>query len=225
MKNMLLRLFLFLQIFLLIICCKTKEEKTKQLEEIKKICNKYEDEYKNYKYINNKLGLTLDFSGDWVINTSYDDFDDFQKKYAEYFSSEFGEVLFVGFNKEKKLGVRCTCEELGLTNIKYLEIIKSITKNEITDYKITFFEEVEEETFKNIIAATLLFETIINSNNIFIFNSTVFYKDGFNYKIDLWTKKENFEMEQNYMTSIINTIDFITIENIQNNDATDDLLR
>ncbi len=53
----LLKLFLFIQIFFLIIQCKTKEEKTKELDEIRRICNKYEDEYKDYKYINNKLSI------------------------------------------------------------------------------------------------------------------------------------------------------------------------
>ncbi len=219
----LLKLFLFIQIFFLIIQCKTKEEKTKELDEIRRICNKYEDEYKDYKYINNKLGLTLEFNNDWVINANYDEFDDFQKKYAKYFSSEFGEVLFVGFNKEKKIGIRCTCEELGLTNIKYLEINKSLSKKEITDYKIQFLEEVEEATFKNITATTLLFETKINPNNSFIFDSLLFNKDSFNYKIDLWTRSENFEIVQDYINSLINTIDFISIENIQKNDVTDDV--
>lgn len=218
-----LKVFLLFIILLSFYSCKTKAEKTKELEEIRKICNKYQDEFKNFIYLNKKLGLKLEFNEDWIINTDYENFDDFQKKYARYFASELSEVLFVGFNNEKKIGIRATCEELGLTNEKYYEFIKKITSNEIQNYKINFIEENEEKIFKNIKALFTIFETTINPNNIFIFNSVIFNKDGFNYKIDIWINKELYEIEKNYIISIIDTIDFISIENIQISDTTDDM--
>lgn len=218
-----LKIFIFLLISISFISCKTKAEKTKELEQIKKICNKYEDEYTDYKYLNKKLGLTMEFNSDWVINTDYENFDDFQKKYAIYFSSDISEVLFVGYNNEKKIGIRCTCEELGLTNEKYFELIKISTKEEIQKYKIVFTEENEEAIFKNIKGLLAVFETTINSNNIFVFNTFIFSKDGFNYKIDIWIEKDLYEIEKSYINTVLDTIDFISIENIPSPDTTDDI--
>lgn len=210
-------------IFFLCICCKTKAEKEKELNQTKKICNKYEDQYQDFKYINNKLGLTLEFNSDWIINTQYEDFDDFQKKYAKYFASELSEVLFVGYNNEKKIGIRGTCESLGLTNEEYFEVIKTTTEKEIKNYKIKFIEENDEAIFKNIKAFSTIFETTINPNNIFVFTSVLLNKNDINYKIDIWIKKDFYEIEKNYIYSVLDTIDFISIENIQTSDTTDDV--
>ena len=222
MKSFIKIFISFIFILLYITSCKTQSQKKKELEELIKNCNKYTDEYTDFIYFNKKLGLTLEFNSDWVINTNYENFDDFQKKYASYFSSKTGEVLFVGFNNEKKIGIRATCEELGLTNEKYYEFIKKTTAEEITNYKIVFKEENEEAIFKNIKAFSAIFEATINPNNIFIFYTVIFNKDNFNYKIDIWIKNELYETEKNYIDSIINSIDFISTENIQNADTTDD---
>ena len=87
------KVFLLLIVSLLCICCKTKSERIKELKEIERICNKYEDKYENFIYLNKKLGLTLEFSGDWIINTDYESFDDSKRNSACDLLSSFSHSL------------------------------------------------------------------------------------------------------------------------------------
>ena len=172
MKNKIL--FVFLTLFILL-GCESRDEILNDIFEEENKYDRYEDVYENYKYKNKNLGLTLEFDENWIIIPEFENFDDLQKKYAKYFSSIKGEVLFVGYNDKRKIGIRCTCEKLGMDNSKYLEKIKSVAKSEINDYQIKFLTE-EEINLKNTTGTNLILETTINKNNIFIFNS-IFLKE------------------------------------------------
>ena len=213
--------------------CKTREEAIKELEEENIKYNRFNDDYINYRYINYDLGLTLAFDGNWIINARFKDFDNFQKTFARYFYSELGEVLFVGYNEEKKIGIRCTCEKLEFDNAEYLERVKKISNEDIEKYKIKFIKDEDEEkkeiALKNLLVLQSIFETTINENNIFKFNSVIFKKDSYNFKVDIWTYKDNYELEEKFIASVLDTIDFMSEDEMQafkksQKDNTDDVI-
>lgn len=201
----------FIMFIFVILSCGTNNLMLKKLEDEKNKYDKFIDEYAANKYTNKDLRVTLEFDSDWVIIPRYEDFNDFQKKYARLFNSDFSELLFIGFNDEKKIGVRCTCETLNLKLTEYHEKIKSVLLNEITEYGIKFITEAET-SLPNIMGYHAVYETKLNDNNIFIFDSILFNNLNNNFKLDLWIEKSLYENNSDYIFSIFKSIDFISKE-------------
>ncbi len=185
--------------------------------------DKFEDTYSESRYYNKNLGLVIEFDSDWVIIYKYDNFNDFQKKYSQYFSTDIGEVLFIGFNEKKKIGVRCTCETLDLNNDKYYEKLKNENKTDAVNFKITYLSAMEL-ILKNINSYQFVFETELNKNNIFTFDCLLFKNKKYNFNLDFWADKNIYSLEKDYILSIYNKIDFrLESEYIEKNkDATND---
>ncbi len=186
--------------------------------------DKYEDVYQKYKYINKKLNFTMEFDADWIIITQYQNFDDFQKKFARYFSTAYSELLFIGFNDKKDIGLRATVETLGLSNKKYAEKIKSANQMDSSNYKITILND-QKINLKNVQAYSLVFETAINPKNSFVFDSIIFRDHKNNFRIDMWTDKKNYDAVKDYIFSIYQTIDIIAANKTgdETDDTTDDI--
>jgi len=204
-------LIVILTILIFLSGCKSRADFLKEAEEEKKKFDKYDDEYESYKYTNGSLGLNLVFDSDWVLNIKFSSFDDFQKKFARYFSNNTDEVLFIGFNKEKRIGIKCLCQGINLDNKKFSEMLKEESLQDVTDYKITFIKENTEITLKNINAIQSIYDVTINTNNQFRFITTLFSKNNFNYKLDLWINKNLYEPHIDYIDKIINSVDFVEV--------------
>ena len=181
--------------------------------------DRFDDQYNNFKYINNSLRLTVEFDGDWLIIPKYSNFNDFQKMYSKYFSSDYSEVLFIGFNDVKKIGARCTCESLGLKDEEYYENLNFLF-TKLKDYKITVIEN-KEISLPNIKGIHLILETYLNDNNIFIFDSIIFSDKSYNFKFDMWTEKEEYENKKDYILNIFKTIDFLPQTNNSKDNTAD----
>ncbi|MCK4797407.1 MAG: hypothetical protein KAT05_08500 [Spirochaetes bacterium] len=218
------KISLLIIIILILSNCKTRDEFLEEIVEEKSKYDKFKDVYENFKYWNKSLGLIIEFDGDWVIRPHFEYFDDLQKKYSRYFASDQGEVLFVGNNEQKKIGIRCTCENLELENNQYLQKIRTTAGKDINNYKIKFISE-KEVILTNIKALHSVFETTINANNIFVFDSILFRYDTKNYKIDMWIKKSLYENQKDYILSVFQTIDFIIEDNYESGtkDNTNDI--
>ena len=101
---------------------------------------------------------------------------------------------------------------LGVDNKKYYDLIKSENAGDIQDYKIKLPKDKDsgnEVTLKNIRAIRLTYNATINANNIFTFNTALFSKNDYNYKLDIWTNSNQYDNNKDYIDKIINTIDFI----------------
>ena len=181
--------------------------------------DRFDDQYNNFKYINNSLRLTVEFDGDWLIIPKYSNFNDFQKMYSKYFSSDYSEVLFIGFNDVKKIGARCTCESLGLKDEEYYENLNFLF-TKLKDYKITVIEN-KEISLPNIKGIHLILETYLNDNNIFIFDSIIFSDKSYNFKFDMWTEKEEYENKKDYILNVFKTIDFLPQTNNSKDNTAD----
>lgn len=207
MLNILKKNLIFFLLILIVFGCKSREEIIQDLLDEKNKYDRFEDKYEDFTYKNKILGLKVDFLSDWFIIPYYENFDGLQKKYARYIASEYGEVIFVGYNEEKKIGIRCVAEKLGLDNKKYLENLKTLSTKQITDYKIKFISE-EEVVLKNIKALRTVFETVLNNNNKFIFDSIIFKYQDFNFKLDLWIKKSLYEENEYAIQNVYDSVDF-----------------
>jgi len=169
--------------------------------------DKYEDDFQNGEYINKKFGIKILFDKNWAITSQYKDFSENQKLYARYFASTTSEVLFVGFNDDKKIGVKLTIEMLELKNRKYFDKIKENNAIDISQYKIKFLSD-EDIFLRNLQTTNFVYETTINANNIFIFEVFLFKNNRDNFRFDFWTTKDNYTLVKKYIRDICETIDF-----------------
>src|SRR4030042_6589169 len=133
-KTAIIKLF-FIFSLLIISGCKSQGK----IEEKEKY-DRFDDSYKDNEYINQKLNFKITFDDGWSITTRYEQFNSFQKSYAKYFSSMIGEVLFVGYNNDKKMGIRATCEILNLTNEEYMNSINSSLAEYTSKYQLKFLK-------------------------------------------------------------------------------------
>jgi hypothetical protein len=219
MKN--LNLLFILIVF--IISCKTNSTQ-KTIDKFilnKDDYNKFDDRYSKYKYINKSLNMTMDFDSEWIIITDYQNFDDFQKKFARYFSTAYSEVLFLGFNDKKNIGLRATVEILGLSNKDYVDKIKATNILDQNNYNITIIND-KEINLKNIQAYSLIYEIKLNENNYFIFDTIIFKDNKNNFRIDIWVNKKNYEKQKDYIQSLFQTIDIIEMNDDKVKDETMD---
>jgi|GEM_PF-1494616 len=230
---MLIFRIIIIVILILFTGCKANDNILKKIKEEENKYDKFKDWYKNYLYINKDLRFKVEFDGDWLIIPEYSEFNDFQKKYSKYFSTDYGEVLFIGFNDKYNIGLRCTCEALGLSNDEYFDKIKDESKKDITDYNIKIIAEDEEFILKNIEAYNFVSEIKLNANNIFIFDSILFVNSNYNFRIDVWIAKDIYENQKSYIHKIYNSIDFLnensdllkTDENNAVKDNTTDIIK
>lgn len=202
------KIFLILSVFfsLIVISCLSNQNKiTNSLTNEDYNFDKFKDKYKDSHYINMSLGLTMRFDNNWDIQTKYENFENLSKKYAQIIVSKNGEVLFVGFNKERNMGVRAICEIRDLSNDEYIKKIKSAINKDISDYKVRFILE-KKESYEYIEGIHIIAEATINSANKFIFDSIVFNKKNARFKIDFWCQNDIHEREKKYIKDIFNTI-------------------
>lgn len=179
-----------------------------KLEEEKNLYDRFNDIYKESVYTNNSLKFKIFFDNNWQITAKFEQFNKFQKTYTKYFSSQFGEVLFIGYNKEKNLGIRATCETLNMTNEDYFNLILSSMPEYNYKYKLKIVEN-QDILLKQIKVKHVIIKFQINSNNIFIFDIILFKLDKNNIRIDIWTHEKNYEKEKDYIYSIYNSISLL----------------
>ncbi|HOJ64528.1 MAG TPA: hypothetical protein PLE45_08915 [Spirochaetota bacterium] len=190
--------------------CKSNNDIESILKE-KDIHNKYSDSYENNRYINSALNMEIDFTPLWKIIVNYENLDEYQKKLFDYFDSSIGEVIFVGYNESKKIGVRCIVENLGYSNLEYKNLIKENNAIEFKTYKVNFTKE-EEIILPNISGINMVYSVEINPHNVFIYNTLLFKKESFNIRLDFWCKDKKYQEAENEIKEIFNSIDFFVFQ-------------
>lgn len=220
-KRILISNGILLFFFLFIFSCKSN---IKSLVDKKVNYDKYEDSYANHEYTNKPLGIKILFDKEWVITTRFKDYSEGQKKFVEYFSTIDGEVLFIGYNDERKIGVKLTKESLSIKNQEYLDMIKKTNSEDINLYKISL-SEPQDVVLKNLQTLNFSFETVINPKNVFIFDCFLFKNERDNFRLDFWTKKDNYDKSKEYIRSICESIDFPEGEKVKiKDDNTSDIM-
>jgi hypothetical protein len=197
-----------LPVILLVSGCKTTEDPLEGIYDNFDINNKFEDSYKDFIYFNSTIGMLLEFDGNWQIDVKYDRFSEFSKTYAGSFNSNNGEVIFVGRNTQKKIGVRCTAENLDMEISEYFDKLKSQAQSDVNSYNIQF-EKSESATWKNLSGTHVIMTSVINKWNKFTFDSMLFSGNGYIIKIDFWIDSNRYEENRDYIQSLYNTIDFV----------------
>lgn len=206
-------LWLFLLATLMVFSgCKTTGKLPGNKEEDVTIYDKYSDYVKDNKYVNTDLGLIIPFDNEWLIKARYEDFDDFQKKYAKYFSSEKGEVLFIGYNESKQLGIRATCEKVNLSNEEYLMKIKSIHNEMKMPYLIKEMLDGQPSVLTNIEVLRYIIIFVLNKDNKFSMDSIIFRDNEYNYKIDIWASKPKYDKSIKYINLLFHDVDLIVVQ-------------
>lgn len=199
--------FVFLIILIFIITCKSTNTIDKISSQEKINNDKYQDFYKNNIYKNTLMKISIDFDDDWVVKTLYKDFDKFEKDFSDYFNTADNEVLFIGYNNKKSLGVRFVVEKLSLSIDDYYTKINESNLNDTSKYQIEILKN-EKIMMKNFEGYYFNMMTTINKNNIFIFDSLLFKNGEFDYRIDFWIKKDNYTTHKQYIKDIMQSIDF-----------------
>ena len=196
-----------LAVFFVLCLLACKSDQVKNIIEEKIDYDKYEDYYENFEYMNKKLGLKILFDSEWSILTRYKDFENYQKKYVRYVTTEKSEVLFIGANDTKKIGVRCYCETGGLSNDAFVKTIKELNADEISKYNITVIKE-EPVTLKNFESINLVTQTTLNPKNIFVFDTIIFKNNNLNYRLDFWCSKDIYDLNKDYIFQLFQQVDF-----------------
>lgn len=195
---------LFLIVILFLSNCISKE---KLLEEKMKF-DRFTDNFFDNVYTNEIIKFKMTFDQEWSIVAKSEQFNKLQKNYAEYFSSQYGEVLFIGHNDEKKMGIRATCETVNLTNEEYFNAISNSMADYFYKYNLKI-EKNEDILLKNIKVKHIVIKARINQNNIFIFDTILFKINRYNVRIDVWLNEKEYENQKNYILSLYNSISII----------------
>lgn len=194
-------------LIVLLFSCSTFNMGIFEKQRDQKSFDKYKDVYKDYIYNNIILKFKLEFDSDWHIKNEYRHFDRFQKKYASFFISEESEVLFIGFNEDKKIGIKATAERTSLSPQEYFAQLRNLTGAVISQYKPSF-NQIAELTLKNI--GTFHAEYEISLQNIvFKFRTIIFRKENHVIKIDIWSEKSKFESDSLYIDNILQSVDVL----------------
>jgi hypothetical protein len=204
---------------LLLFGCKSTGSTFADLLEKQKNFDKYADSYSGVIYDNDELDFTIEFDANWKIYTQFADFTEQQKKFAEYFSTERSEVLFIGQNEKMKMGVRCMAEVLSMPLDEYAKTVRKQNTDTKNKYKITFSIDTPV-TFDNFGAQHFVYEAEVNPLNVFVFDAILFKNFANDYRLEFWTKKDNYEAVKDIMQNIYKSITFER-EDIET-DQTDD---
>jgi len=182
---------------------------------------KYVDSYDKYVYSNEIVAFSIEFDYNWEIKTDYDKFNSFEKKYADYITTDYGEVLFVGYNDLKKIGVRCVAENIDISNEQYLKDVKNNLSKETAAYKIEVVSEKKTD-FKNYTALNFVYAAKISANNAFYFDSILFKNGKYNIKLDFWTNKNSYETNKEEILKIYDSLEFQNVYDDVTADQSDD---
>ena len=192
---------------LLIVGCKSTGSTFAELFEKQNNFDKYTDSYKGVIYDNDARDFTIEFDTNWKIYTQFVDFTEQQKKFAEYFSTERSEVLFIGLNEKMKMGVRCMAEVLSMPLDEYAKTVRKQNTDTKNKYKITFRTDTPV-TFDNFAAQSFVYEAEVNSLNVFVFDAILFKNFANDYRLEFWTKKDNYESVKDIIQNIYKSITF-----------------
>ena len=206
---------------LLLLCgCKSTGSTFADLLEKQKNFDKYSDSYSGVLYNNDELDFSIEFDANWKIHTQFADFTEQQKKFAEYFSTERSEVLFIGLNDKMKMGVRCMAEVLSMPLDEYAKTVRKQNTDTKNKYKITFNTD-KSVTFDNFEAVSFVYEAEVNPLNVFVFDAILFKNFANDYRLEFWTKKDNYDAVKDIMQNIYKSITFerTDIESDQTDDT------
>ncbi|MBR6200747.1 MAG: hypothetical protein IKQ61_10875 [Spirochaetales bacterium] len=200
--------------------CKSTGSTLADLLEKQKNFDKYSDSYSGVLYNNDELDFSIEFDANWKIHTQFADFTEQQKKFAEYFSTERSEVLFIGLNDKMKMGVRCMAEVLSMPLDEYAKTVRKQNTDTKNKYKITFNTD-KSVTFDNFEAVSFVYEAEVNPLNVFVFDAILFKNFANDYRLEFWTKKDNYDAVKDIMQNIYKSITFerTDIESDQTDDT------
>jgi hypothetical protein len=200
--------------------CKSTGSTFADLLEKQKNFDKYSDSYSGVLYNNDELDFSIEFDANWKIHTQFADFTEQQKKFAEYFSTERSEVLFIGLNDKMKIGVRCMAEVLSMPLDEYAKTVRKQNTDTKNKYKITFNTD-KSVTFDNFEAVSFVYEAEVNPLNVFVFDAILFKNFANDYRLEFWTKKDNYDAVKDIMQNIYKSITFerTDIESDQTDDT------
>ncbi|HNZ25779.1 MAG TPA: hypothetical protein PLG34_03380 [Spirochaetota bacterium] len=208
-------------LFIILISCQSKSIIDEYSVKEAKNYGKYVDTYDKYIYNNETIAFSVEFDYNWEIKVNYDKFNDFEKKYADYITTDYGEVLFIGYNDLKKIGVRCVSEDLNISNEQYLKDFKNSLSRETVSYKIEVVSEKKVD-FKNYTALNFVYTAKISRNNLFYFDSILFRNGKYNIKLDFWTNKDYLETNKEEILKIYDSLEFQSVYADVSADQSDD---
>lgn len=157
-------------------------------------------------YKNSDLKLTISFNEKWTLKNQYRHFDNFEKMFVNQYNSENSEVLFIGYNDEDKCGVRCFVSELGMKNQDYFEKLKAQESVTLGKYKTDCFL-TEDLALKNFECYHTVMELTLNANNVFVYDS-IFFKDTlYNFRLDFWCTKSDYEVQKEVFNNFFNNVE------------------
>ncbi len=173
--------------------------------------DEYIDSFKDGVYSFNPNGLRVIFGTGWGIITRYREFNEFQKRFAEYYKNETGEVIFFGYNQTKGIRVKATANLYALQNKAYFDKILDFNSQEIALYNITYLypQKYLILDLPKVSALQFVYEYKLNDTNSYIFDSWLVRNGNYNIRIDFWIKKDKYEAEKAYIRSIVDSIDFV----------------
>ena len=199
-----LKYTVILFVFCLLLCgCKTlKSGIGKNIP----LGDRYDDSVTDNVYKNSELKLTISFNEKWTLKNQYRHFDNFEKMFVDQYNSEISEVLFIGYNDEDKCGVRCFVSELGMKNQDYFEKLKAQESVTLGKYKTDWFL-TEDLALKNFECYHTAMELTLNANNVFIYDS-IFFKDTlYNFRLDFWCTKSDYEVQKEVFNKFFNNVE------------------
>lgn len=168
--------------------------------------DKYEDSYENYLYRNEFFKLEIGFDSLWRVKSLYRHFDTAEKRLAQFVASDEAELLFIGTNDDKQLGVRATTEKIALSPEEYFKEFKKQYAIIATEYNMQYKKE-ETITLTNVEGYNVIYEVKINAANSFTYNCFIFKTKDYIIRIDFWTRAELYEEREEYIKNILKYID------------------
>ncbi|MCG8569210.1 MAG: hypothetical protein MJB14_03645 [Spirochaetes bacterium] len=165
----------------------------------------FPDRFEKGEYFNEVLNFRIQFSNDWQLKIDSSQFTASEKEYAEYFKSVEGEVLFIGYHDDEKIGVRSTCELVQADYETHFKNLQKITSNITKKYQVKF-KQSDLVTFTTFEAYQVIFDLVINENNQYTFDSLYFKNNSYLIKLEFWMEKDLYENKVDFLKSIKNSI-------------------
>lgn len=111
-------------------------------------------------------------------------------------------------------------EVLSMPLDEYAKTVRKQNTDTKNKYKITFNTD-KSVTFDNFEAVSFVYEAEVNPLNIFVFDAILFKNFANDYRLEFWTKKDNYDAVKDIMQNIYKSITFerTDIESDQTDDT------
>ncbi|MGD9200401.1 MAG: hypothetical protein PVI26_02460 [Chitinispirillia bacterium] len=151
-------------------------------------------------YKNKPLQFSLQFKGNWYIETDPNTMDNTAKKFAKSLQDQNAELLFIGSTVEGTQGVRGIAVNLNLPALEYAQNIQEINQRGLTS----------DSGLTQIDTSNLPIVKWSYESEGFQFIEFFFTLDTYNIRIAFWTKPNIFKRFLPVYFDIISSLDTIS---------------